>query len=142
MLALVLAAQIVTSAVCTTPQPGPAWVCVNGGWLPPGHPGIGQTPAPPPPVPPTAINAPNPEGFAVGRYYRRDDTGTRLYIAGLNMLSNGVLVYAAECVDEAPHDLCYFKGMARFLVANGSKVGWTELTPYEYPRAYPVTPDR
>jgi hypothetical protein len=28
------------SGNCTTPQPGPGWVCVNGGWLPPGHPGI------------------------------------------------------------------------------------------------------
>ncbi len=26
------------SAVCTGPKPGATWVCVNGGWLPPGHP--------------------------------------------------------------------------------------------------------
>jgi hypothetical protein len=32
----------VTSALppggCTTPQPDPSWVCVNGGWVPPNHP--------------------------------------------------------------------------------------------------------
>jgi hypothetical protein len=34
---------------CTTIQPGPDWVCVNGNWLPPGS---GGTPPPPPPPPP------------------------------------------------------------------------------------------
>jgi beta-glucosidase len=33
-------------AGCATGSPGPNWVCVNGGWLPPGHPGIGMTGAP------------------------------------------------------------------------------------------------
>ena len=36
------------SGNCTTPAPGPGWVCVNGGWLPPGHPGICTTPQPGP----------------------------------------------------------------------------------------------
>jgi glucose/arabinose dehydrogenase len=26
------------AATCTSPQPGASWVCVNGGWVPPGHP--------------------------------------------------------------------------------------------------------
>lgn len=38
------------SGGCTTVQPAPDWVCVNGGWLPPGMVG---TPAPPPPPPTT-----------------------------------------------------------------------------------------
>lgn len=36
---------------CPPPQPGPDWVCVNGGWLPPGHPGIPADEPPPPPPP-------------------------------------------------------------------------------------------
>jgi hypothetical protein len=36
------------SGGCTTVQPAPDWVCVNGGWLPPG---MGGVPAPPPPAP-------------------------------------------------------------------------------------------
>lgn len=43
---------------CTSTNPGPGWVCVNGGWLPPGHPGIpvgsgGGTVTPPPTNPAT-----------------------------------------------------------------------------------------
>ena len=46
---------------CMTVQPGPAWVCVNGGWLPPGHPGAGGGPTPPPsPTPPTACTTVQP----------------------------------------------------------------------------------
>lgn len=29
---------------CPQPPPGPAWVCQDGGWLPPGHPGIRPAP--------------------------------------------------------------------------------------------------
>jgi hypothetical protein len=47
------------SQTCTTVQPSPAFVCVNGGWLPPGHPGIPQT-APPPVVGPNCDPRPNP----------------------------------------------------------------------------------
>jgi glucose/arabinose dehydrogenase len=36
---------------CVTNSPGPGWVCVGSGWLPPGHPLAGG--APPPPPPPT-----------------------------------------------------------------------------------------
>jgi glucose/arabinose dehydrogenase len=32
-----------TTAGCTTPQPAGNWVCVNGGWLPPDHPGAQGT---------------------------------------------------------------------------------------------------
>ena len=44
-------------ASCTTPSPGADWVCVNGGWLPPGHPGIAGAPGPSP-TPPTGPNPP------------------------------------------------------------------------------------
>lgn len=34
---------------CTTAKPGPTWVCVNGGWLPPDHPLAAGTPPSLPP---------------------------------------------------------------------------------------------
>ncbi len=42
---------------CTTPWPALDWICINGGWVPPGHPLAqgGATPqAPPAPAPPVA----------------------------------------------------------------------------------------
>lgn len=36
---------------CTTVQPDPTWVCVNGGWVPPDHPLANPPASPPPPVP-------------------------------------------------------------------------------------------
>ena len=53
-------------STCTSPMPGDGWVCVGGGWVPPGHPlatsggspdPVGSTPPPPPPPPPP--NAPS-----------------------------------------------------------------------------------
>jgi hypothetical protein len=43
-----------SSAGCTTVQPGPAWTCHSGGWLPPGIAPPASTPPPstPPPPPP------------------------------------------------------------------------------------------
>jgi hypothetical protein len=38
---------------CATPAPGTGWVCVNGGWLPPGYPIGTAAPAPAPPAPPS-----------------------------------------------------------------------------------------
>ncbi len=46
MTALLLVAQLATATTCTTVQPSPAFVCVNGGWLPPGHPDIPLAEAP------------------------------------------------------------------------------------------------
>jgi hypothetical protein len=46
---------------CTTPTPGPGWVCVGNGWLPPGHPGIPGS-APPPPPPPAPAPPPPSSG--------------------------------------------------------------------------------
>jgi glucose/arabinose dehydrogenase len=57
-------------SVCTTPRPSSDWVCVSGGWLPPGHPlaaGGGSSPPPPPapapgpsPAPPGTCAIPDP----------------------------------------------------------------------------------
>lgn len=51
---------------CGSANPGPGWVCVNGGWLPPGHPGIqsGTPPVVALPIPsPTLVYGP---GFPMG----------------------------------------------------------------------------
>ena len=45
---------------CTTVQPAPDWVCVNGGWVPPDHPLAGGPPSPPPPPPPPPPGPPPP----------------------------------------------------------------------------------
>jgi beta-glucosidase len=48
---------------CTTVQPGPDWVCVNGGWLPPGMQGGGTAPpptTPPPTTPPGSCTTVRP----------------------------------------------------------------------------------
>lgn len=124
MVALILAAQIVTAAVCTTPKPGPEWVCVGDGWLPPGHPGIPPAPVPPPP-PAGVINLSG--GFQVGRTYRRDTTGTELYIAALATTKNGTAVFVAECLNEGAQDQCFFPGEGRFILANARPDGWTEV---------------
>jgi beta-glucosidase len=51
-----------TAGGCQTAAPGTGWACVNGGWLPPGHPlaagGSGQQPAIPPPTPTTTTTLP------------------------------------------------------------------------------------
>lgn len=58
---------------CATANPGVGWACVNGGWLPPGHPDIPTAPSgtPPAPIPPTAPPLPSPTlvygpGFPMG----------------------------------------------------------------------------
>lgn len=48
------------SAQCLSVSPGPGWVCVGTGWLPPGHPGIPTTPAPPTPPPPPSSGSLTP----------------------------------------------------------------------------------
>lgn len=52
--ALATMAGVAYGQGCGSANPGPGWVCVNGGWLPPGHPGIPVAPpstAPPLPSP-------------------------------------------------------------------------------------------
>lgn len=46
--ALLAAPAAAQTAPCTTLRPGPSWVCLDGGWLPPGHPLTppGTTPTP------------------------------------------------------------------------------------------------
>jgi glucose/arabinose dehydrogenase len=46
-------ARVTSGGPCSTAAPAANWVCVSGGWVPPGHPlaGGGGTPPPPPPTP-------------------------------------------------------------------------------------------
>jgi endonuclease/exonuclease/phosphatase family metal-dependent hydrolase len=49
------------SSECTTGKPGPDWVCVGGGWLPPGMPLPGGAIVIPPPAAPTAAGCTTPQ---------------------------------------------------------------------------------
>mgnify|MGYP000844798409 CR=1 FL=1 len=121
MTTLLLAAQLTASPLaCTLPAPGPAWVCQDGGWLPPGHPNIRRPEPPPPPPNPLVVN------FRVGGTYRRDATGVRIHITGLGALKDGVAVLAGQCLTESVEDHCLFVGQGRFITANASTAGWSE----------------
>lgn len=126
MLTLLLAAALTAS--CPTVQPGPDWVCQDGGWLPPGHPSIVAAPAPlpPAPVPPQGAQAPLVPGFQVGHTYRRDASGALIYITGLVVVKSGYAVLAAECVIESAQDQCFFPGEGRFILAGAPTLGWTD----------------
>jgi hypothetical protein len=124
MTALFLAAQLVALPVCTTVQPSPAFVCVNGGWLPPGHPGIPA--APPVDVPPP--NQPTPAvPFRIGRRYTRNASGTptTVFIMAAGQLPDGVTVLVAQC--EGQGDGCFYPGMLRLFLSNTSAADWTEV---------------
>ena len=43
-------ARVTSGGPCSTPAPAANWVCVNGGWVPPGHPLAGGGGTPPPPL--------------------------------------------------------------------------------------------
>lgn len=139
-LALTVAALLVSATLaqaqtspCLTASPGPSWVCVNGGWLPPGHPGIPTgtgAPAPPPP------NQPAPAvPFKIGHRYTRNASGTPtdVYIMGAGQTIAGVGVLFAECRSEG--DGCLFKGHVRLFLSNATAEGWEDITfsPYAAP---------
>jgi hypothetical protein len=125
MTAIMLAAQLALSVpACPSVQPSPAFVCVNGGWLPPGHPGIPK--AVEPPTPPPGPTQPVVVGFRPGTTYRRDATGALLHITSVGALKNGIAVVAAECLNESTQDQCFFAGQGRFILANANTLGWTE----------------
>ena len=127
MIAFLLAAAVTAAQPCTTVQPSPAFVCVNGGWLPPGHPNI-PAPVGEPPVPPAPpIDQPAPRrAFWVGHRYTRGTTDVR--IVGTGQLPEGVAVLFALCNEEG--DGCFFKGMVRMFLANADSTGWTHHGPY------------
>lgn len=115
------------TGTCTTPQPGPNWVCVSGGWLPPGHPGIPTTPPPPP------IDQPQPAvPFRIGHRYTRNVSGTAtdVYISGAGQTRGGVSVLFAECAQEG--DGCLFKGHIRMFLSNASAADWADITNAPY----------
>lgn len=55
---MILAFLLTLALQCPGNAPGAGWVCVNGGWLPPGHPGIPSGPEKP--------QAPKPEPAPTG----------------------------------------------------------------------------
>ena len=125
MIAFLLAAAITApphQPTCPTTQPGPAWVCHNGGWLPPGHPDIPVGPPPPPPFEQQEPAKP----FRLNFRYTRGTTDVR--IVGTGQLPDGVNVLFALCNTEG--DGCFFKGMIRMFLTNATAADWTDNGPY------------
>lgn len=130
--ALVLGAHIAEAQgpTCTTQKPADGWVCIGGGWLPPGHPDIPTTPrvdVPPPHQPPPATP------FKIGRRYWRNASGvnpTDIYIAGAGQLADGTSVLFAVC--RVTGDGCYSAGEVRLFLANASAAGWDDRTNAPY----------
>lgn len=123
---VVLPAFASAQAPCMSAQPGSGWVCVNGGWLPPGHPNIPpQTPAP---APPTIGSSPYPPPptrvFKVGKRYQRH--ATDIYIAGVVMLESGDPALIAQCM--AVGDDCFAVGYIRWYPVNVNAYDWTEVS--------------
>jgi hypothetical protein len=120
--------NLTLDACAGVPNPGPGWTCVGGGYLPPGHPDI---PRVPPPVPPSAGPGtpdqplpPNPDGFKVGKTYRRTATGALVFIVSIGQAKNGLFVTTAECLIESVQDQCYYPGDARLILSNANTLGW------------------
>lgn len=122
MTALLLAAQLASAQPCLTVQPSPAFTCVEGGWLPPNHPGIPKVAPPPEPQP---ADAPFERKFRVGRRYVRDSTD--IFITGAGQLANGTSVFFAECLQIG--DGCFGVGYIRLILTNATSHDFTELPP-------------
>lgn len=110
------------------PNPGPAFTCVNGQYLPPGHPGIPAVIAPPVQDPPVV---PDPRAaastFKLGRTYQRDASGVVVFVAGAGQMSDGVAVTFLACQSVSTEDHCWYPGAVRAILANATSLGWTEL---------------
>jgi hypothetical protein len=110
---------------CTTVQPSPAFVCVDGGWLPPNHPNLPAA-VPPTNLPPADPSAP-PYGqrFRVGRRYVRGTSD--VFIAGAGQLADGTSVLFAIC--QAEGDNCFQVGFVRTFLAIANANDWREQQP-------------
>ncbi len=126
MIAFLLAAQL-ASVPCTTVQPGPDWVCLNGGWRP-----ANQVPNPPGTDIPKP-NQPTPDvPFRVGRRYWRSASGnpTDVYIAGAGQLPDGTTVLFAVC--RSVGDVCFEAGAVRMFLTNATAKEWQDRTDWPY----------
>lgn len=117
MVALFLAAALSSQSPCLSTQPGPEWVCVNGGWLPPSHP---NRPVSPPPLPVECDPVPNayldPDRasacaaatlkpvpatlprFEVGRTYQHAYPDARMVVLSIARSLEGVPVITAQYI--------------------------------------------
>lgn len=113
------------TAQCQTVQPGPGWICVGQGWLPPGHPSIPPTATPTPS--PTPLPAPA-KPFRIGRRYVRGTTDLFIMGTGQSVAGNPVLL--AQCLQVG--DGCFYKDMVRMLPANADAYDFVEHLPSPY----------
>jgi hypothetical protein len=124
-LPLLALAATADAATCPSVQPSPAWVCVGGGWLPPGHPGIPAPPVlvPAPPVEPKVNPDPYAPRFRVGKRYQRGTTD--VHIAGTGQLIDGTHVLFAVCM--AVGDGCFDYGYVRLFPIGVSAADFVEV---------------
>jgi len=85
------------TAVCQTTQPGPGWVCVNGGWLPCDHPlaiqaGLGSG-SDYGNIKPTDLGT----RFELGKTYE-SPYGFRVTIIGTARKTDGIYVFVGEVI--------------------------------------------
>jgi hypothetical protein len=124
MTALLLAAQLVAAQpACPSVQPSPAFVCVNGGWLPPGHPGIPAPAAVPTQLDPDCQNLdPYADGekaaecarrplpgastpvFLIGHVYAYGYMTQQARVLGISQETKGVQVVTFEWLPESLND--------------------------------------
>lgn len=122
---LIMGVSESAAQTCTTPNPGAGFVCVKGGWLPPGHPDVPkpttEEPKPDPPQPKRT--------FWMGHRYTRNASGTPtdISIVGSGQLAGSPVLFA-HCNEVG--DGCFWKGLIRALPANAESSDWTHLGPY------------
>jgi hypothetical protein len=128
MITLLLAAQLVTAPpppACKSVQPSPAFVCVDGGWLPPGHPNIPAPAATLPPTYPPPSTDPYAPRFRVGRRYVRGTA--HVFISAAGQLPDGTPVLFAFCVQAG--DGCFTPGYVRLFPIGANAADWNEQQP-------------
>ena len=84
------------------PSPGPGWVLQDGGWLPPGHPGIREVcpGAQPSPTFVPCENFPPAPPVRLGQVVARD--GRQVLVIGVSLASTGEQVYTGQVVGQTP----------------------------------------
>lgn len=86
------------------------------------------TPVPKPGgLPPANYQMPLVPQFQVGKAYRRDASGSEIFVIAIGAGRAGFALFATECLNESVPDGCFFVGQGRLILANANSLGWTEI---------------
>lgn len=94
---------ISNAQTCSSPAPGSDWVCVSGGWLPPGHPDIPTNTSTPVPAP---VNTGLPRTYTDIANYTTDDPGPFAVVPYTGPNAN--IINAARNGTPLPSGVVYF----------------------------------